>query len=187
MFFPCAYSAGAPRLALGLVLGVALGIAVLVEIVRRRSSVVGRRFDRAFGPMLRPAERAVSACDSRVSITGATWLALALFIAVSLLERGPAIAAMWCATAGDPAAALVGVWWCGRHRGTTPAVWARKSIPGSVACATASFVGVWLLAGFSWPAALGVAFVATLAERYSAPIDDNIAIVVSAGFAAQLL
>jgi dolichol kinase len=182
--FPLAYSAGAPRRTLVVVLGLSLGVAVLIETARRRSSAVGMRFDWVFGSMLRAKERSAHGRDGRASITGATWLAVALLVAVTLLERGPAIAAMWCATAGDPAAALVGVWRSGRR---PTAVRSRKTVAGSLACAAVSFVGAWLLAGFAWPAALALAAVATLAERFSAPLDDNLAIAASVGLAAQLL
>ena len=133
MLFPLAYAAGAPRIPLVVVLGLAFGVAVLVETARRRSSAVGMRFDRVFGAMLRANERSAyrrDRRDGRAAITGATWLAAALLVAVALLEREPAIAAMWCATAGDSAAALVGVWWSGRRLSTDRA---RKSTAGSLA------------------------------------------------------
>jgi dolichol kinase len=182
--FPLAYSAGAPSTTLIVLLGLTLTVSVVVELARRRVPAVGRRFDWLFGAMLRANERSAVGRDGRAAITGATWLALALLGAVVLLNRAPAVAAMWCATAGDPAAALVGVWWSNRRRRAAPG---RKSIAGSVACALVSFAGLRLLAGFSWPAALGLAAVAVVAERFSAPIDDNIAIVASVGLAASLL
>ena len=182
--FPLTYSAGAPRRTLIVVLGITLAVAVVVEFARRRVPTVGRRFDWVVGAMLRANERSAFRRDGRATITGATWLALALLGAVALLNRAPAVAAMWCATAGDPAAALVGIWWSNRRR---TAARARKSTAGSVACAVVSFAGLRLLAGVSWPAALGLAAVAVLAERFSAPVDDNIAIVASVGLVASLL
>ena len=181
--FPLADAAGASRPILVAALGLLASVAVAVEFVRRRVPAVGMRFDWLFGAMLRANERSAFRPDGRAAITGATWLAVALLGAMVLLSRTAASAAMWCATAGDPAAALVGLWWSNR-RAAAPA---RKSIAGSVACTVVSFTGLRLLAGFSWPAALGLAGVATLAERFSAPVDDNLAIVVCVGLAASLL
>jgi dolichol kinase len=171
--FPLAYSAGAPQIALLAVLGLTLAVAVVVELVRRRVPALGMRFDWFFGAMLRTNERSAFRRDGRTAITGATWLALALFGAAALLGRAPAVAAMWCATAGDPAAALVGVWWSNRRRTAVPA---HKSIAGSAACAIVAFVGVRFIAG-----------IAMLAERLRGPVDDNLAIVACVGVAASLL
>jgi dolichol kinase len=182
--FPLAYSAGAPRITLIAVLGLTLSVAVVVELARRRVPAVGMRFDWFFGAMLRTNERSAFRRDGHAAITGATWLALALLGAVALLNRAPAVAAMWCATAGDPAAALVGIWWSNRRRTAAPA---HKSIAGSVACGIVAFIGIRFIAGFAWPAALGLGGVAMLAERFSAPVDDNLAIVAFVGVAASLL
>jgi hypothetical protein len=48
-------------------------------------------------------------------------------------------------------------------------------------------VGVWLLAGLAWPVALTLATVAMLAERFSARLDDNVAIVGCVGLATRLI
>ena len=175
---PVIYALGAPRGALVAILAVASALALLIEGARRTSPEIGRRFDRVFGRLMRPHE-------SR-SITGATWLALSCLVAVVVLSRGAAIAALWCATVGDPAAALIGRFWS-ISRATPSYGKAGKTFPGTLGCALASFAGVWMVAGYHPVLAAVVAVAAALAEMMPLAIDDNVRVAVAAGTIAQLL
>jgi dolichol kinase len=176
--FPVAYALGASRTLLQALLAVTSALALLVEGLRRASPRVGTVVDRAFGSLMRERERR--------SITGATWLALACLVVVVLFSRSAAIAALWCAAVGDPVAAITGrVWTMGAE--VDPGKRRGKTLVGSLACAAASFVGVWMLAGYEPATALVIAAGAAAAEAMPAPIDDNIRVAGAAGAIAQLL
>jgi dolichol kinase len=178
VMIPVAYARGASRETVGTVLAVASGVALVIEAARRMSAPFGAMFDRRFGALLRQREK--------TAFTGATWLALSCFGAVLLFSRDAAIASLWCVTVGDPAAAIAGRAWKTAH---PPAYGMdnRKSFIGSLACAAASFVGVWVLADYAVSAALIVAFVAAAAEVLPVRLDDNIRVAGAAGAMAQLL
>lgn len=174
---PAAYALGMPRATL-LVTLAALGLVALgVEIARRRSAWARERFVGAVGVLLREHEH------ERWS--GATWLLVAFALAVLLFPRDVAIAAMLAAALGDASAAIVGR--------TVQAARARrghvsrgKTLAGSVACATVTFVAASLVARLSPWSALAAALVAALVERWSMPraIDDNVRVALGAGIAA---
>ena len=175
--FPVAYAVGAPRGALLVALAVTSAIALALERLRRTNARVGATFDRFFGAVVRPHERH--------SITGATWLSLACLVAVAVFARNAAIAALWCATAGDPAASLFGKWVSGKS--APAAVRAGKTLMGSLACLTVSFGGVWMIAGYPPLSAAMIAAAATVVEAWPVQIDDNIRVTAAAGAIAQLL
>jgi dolichol kinase len=175
---PLAYALGASRISLVAILAVASTLALLTEGARRASPAFEGRFDRLFGRLVRPHERR--------AITGATWLSLSCFVAVAVLSRRAAIAALWSATVGDPAATLVGRSWT-IWRATPSRRSARKTIAGTLGCALASFAGVWLVAGFPPAPAAVVAIGAALAEAMPLVIDDNVRVAAAAGTIAQLL
>jgi dolichol kinase len=127
---PVAYDRGASRETVATVLAVASGLALVIEAARRTSMPFGAMFDRRFGALLRQRER--------TAFTGATWLALSCFGAVLLLSRHAAIAALWCVTVGDPAAAIAGRAWKTAHPPAS-GMDSGKSFIGSLACAAASF------------------------------------------------
>jgi dolichol kinase len=174
--FPIAYALGAPRGAIALVLGVTSAIALLIERLRRTSANVSALFERLIGAIVRPHERR--------SITGATWLSLACFLAVIVFSRNAAIAALWCATVGDPAATLFGKWLTGT---ASSAEKNGKTFVGSLACLTVSFGGVWMVAGYPPLSAACVAVAATIVEAWPVRFDDNIRVAAAAGVVAQLL
>jgi dolichol kinase len=99
-----------------------------------------------------------------------------------LLPKAPAIAALWCVTAGDPAAALFGTWRTSASP-TSPG----KTLGGTVACAVISIAGVWSLGGYAVSSAVVIGVVAALAERFNGPIDDNALIAAAAGVAALVV
>jgi dolichol kinase len=152
-------------------------VAVATEFLRRANAPFGAAFDKTFGSLIRANER------NRV--TGATWLALSCFVAVAVLSRNAAIAALWCATVGDPVATIAGKWMSGP---TNPGRdGGGKTIAGSLGCAVASFAGVWMVAGYSPQIAIVIAVVAAVAELAPVLIDDNVRVAAAAGAIAQLM
>lgn len=165
---PAAYALGVPRLVLLVFLLFLLVTALVVEIARRRSLRVRAGFDRVFTPLLRDHEHG--------GLSGATWLLAAFFLALLLLPREAAIAAMWAVSLGDASAALVGRW-IGRRRLTRSS----KTLEGSVACAAMSFVGAWLVAGLPVGVSAGAGVLAAAAEWPGRPLDDNLRIAAVVG------
>lgn len=175
---PVAYAIGAPRLVLGALLGFASALALLIELLRRVDAPTEVRMNRAVGSLMREHEKE--------SITGATWLLLSCLVAVLVLSRGAAVAALWCVAIGDPAAAIAGRWWTAR-RESHARTKGGKTIVGTLACAAASFGGVWMLAGYPPMAAVIIAAAGAAAEAIPLRLDDNILVTGAAGAAAQLL
>jgi dolichol kinase len=172
-----AYGLGVPRRTVVQVLSAVVVIAFTTETVRRASPAGRAAFDRTFGTLTRGHEKQ--------SITGATWLALSCLVAVALLSREAAVAALWCATVGDPMAGIAGRLWT-RTRTTHASEPGRKTLVGSLACAVASFAGVWMLAGYAPVSAAAVAVAAAVAEAVPIRLDDNIRVAGAAGIVAQL-
>jgi glycerol-3-phosphate acyltransferase PlsY len=83
---------------------------------------------------------------------------------------------------GDAAAAIVG-----RAVGRVRIF--GKSLEGSLACFAACLLVAWVYPGdpFTWRMMLGGALAATLFELFPIPLDDNMRISLSAGFAMTLL
>lgn len=180
---PVAYARGTPRPVLEAVLAFATAFALIIEGVRRASPAAEAAFERVVGPLLRPGER--------VTLTGATWLLISCFAAVLLFGPHAAIAALWCATAGDPAATIAGRLWTrsftADRTAAVPALKANKTIAGSLACAIVSFGGVRTLAGYAaWPS-LVIAIAAAIGETLPGRLDDNVRVAGAAGAVAQLL
>lgn len=173
---PIAYGTGAPRVALVTILAVVSALALLIEGARRVIPACEGLFEKAFGRLMRPPERG--------AVTGATWLALSCLVAVLVLSRGAAVAALWCATVGDPAATLAGRTWKIWRR--TPSDSTAKTAAGALGGAIASFAGVWVLAGFSPGRAAVVAIASAVAESAPLAIDDNVRVAAAAGVIAQL-
>lgn len=165
---PIAYTVGFSRAALLWILGVGSVIAAAVEIGRGVSDRLQRTLDRSVGHLFRPHEHA--------SITGATWLIVGMLAAVAMLPRPLAIATMWAATVGDPAATLAG-----RTLGRVRLHPDGKSVEGSLTCLATTAVGASLLADLPllWSIAAGLA--AAVGEWPRGPLDDNVRITVSVG------
>jgi dolichol kinase len=176
--FPVAYSLGASRGALEVALSVTVALALSTEALRHSIPAFGAVFDGMFGTLTRGHEKR--------SITGATWLVLSCLVAVVALSRGAAIAALWCAAAGDPAATIAGrLWAAARTKRSSDS--GRKTFVGSLACALVSFAGVWTLAGYQPALAVVVAVAAAVAEALPQRLDDNIRVAGAAGIVAQFL
>jgi dolichol kinase len=155
------------------VLGAGVIIAVALEVGRRTIPAVARWFSRWFGGMLRPHES--------TRLTGATWILSAMFLCALLLPAPAALCALWAGVVGDAAAALVG------RAVASQAASKGKTWVGSIACAAASMVGPWWLAGASPLVAAAIGVAAAAAERPRLLIDDNARVAVAAGLAAWAL
>lgn len=162
-------SGTALRWALGLAVPIALG----VEWARARGGPFREAFLARFGPLLRRHE------SSR--LTGATWLAIAMWGAVMLAPRGAAIAALWSGTVGDAVAAVVGRL-VQRARGG-----AGKSLAGSLALILATAAGIHWLVDTPMHVALALGSLAALAERPVGPGDDNLRVTLGVAAGATLL
>ncbi len=187
--FPLALAfAWVPRFALLALLGAGLVIAAVIEIGRRRSEAMQRWFLSWFGWMLRSHET--------THLTGASWILLAMFVAVLLLPPTVAIATLWAAVVGDAAAALVGrtvsqMISPGRREASRDdrrnGARGPKSWSGSPACVLASAIGPLWLVGASLPAAMMIGVAAAAAERPMVRLDDNVRVAFSAGATAWAL
>lgn len=165
---PAAYALGVPRLGLLVFMSFLVVTALVVEVARRRSLRVRDGFGRMFASLLRDHEHA--------GLSGATWLLVAFLLVLLLLPREAAITAMWAVSLGDASAALVGRW-IGRRRLTRSS----KTLEGSLACAAASFIGAWLVAGLPVGLSAGAGVLAAAAEWPGQPLDDNLRIAVVVG------
>ena len=173
---PIAYSRGASRdLILGL-FSTGTVVAFLIEAARWKSPAFRRAFSRWLGPILKTREH--------TSTTGAAWLWASCLVAVLVLSREAAVSAVWCATVGDPLAALAGG---GYHAWRGVTLRSGKTFVGSAACLTASFVGIVALTNYSPVAAATIAFAATVFERLPLTVDDNVRVSAAAGITAWLL
>jgi dolichol kinase len=105
-----------------------------------------------------------------------------MLAATAVLPKPLAVATMWAAAAGDPAAALVG-----RFVGRIRLHEQGKSLEGSLACLATTALGAMLLVGLrpSWALSAGIA--AALAEWPRAPFDDNLRITVGVGTTLSVL
>lgn len=151
-------------------LGTGVAVALLVEVTRGRIRWVRYHFLRRTRRLLRGEERR--------GFAGATYMAIAYFLALLLLPLPIAVLAMLYTALGDSAAALIGKRW-GRHRAT----WG-KSLEG----AAAGFI-VDLLAGAMIPGIPGLAILlgagaATILEFFPLPLDDNLRVTLGGGMAA---
>lgn len=172
-------------------LGAALAVAGTVEWLRRASPAFGARFRARLGPLLRPHETQ--------HITGATWLAAVMCLAVWVFPRSAAVVALWAAAVGDAMAALVGRFAAARPL-PVPLVarpvdsqmavaipLARKTLAGSAACAVSTAAGAAWLVHAPLPAALGIGAAAAVAEWPRLAVDDNLRVGLAAGAAAWML
>jgi dolichol kinase len=171
---PLALWLGAPQRAVAMLLVTLFGVAVAVEFARRRSAAVASQFDATVGAMLRPHE-------SASGITGATWLLATFAITCLAAPREVVIAATWAGAVGDASAALVGRAWR-RARGGTG-----KTFAGSAACAVATAVGAFWLAGFAAPLAALIGVAAALVERPAITLDDNVRVTAGTALVALLV
>jgi dolichol kinase len=149
-------------------------VALAIDVVRLHEPRVRTFFFYIFGKIVRDHER--------FNLLGSTYLLLAALICSFAFDRPIAIASMTFLIVGDAAAAIVG-----RAIGRTKIF--GKSVEGSLACFFACLLMAWLYPGdpFTWRMMLGGSLAATLFELFPIPLDDNMRISLSAGFAMTLL
>jgi dolichol kinase len=138
-----------------------------VEWGRRRSRFLRYNFLRHTRPLLRTHERN--------GVAGATWLALAYFLALLFFPKEVAVLAMLYAGAGDAAAALVGRRW-GRHR----TAWG-KSWEGTAAGAAVNVAIGLAVPGIPPLAAVLGGAAGALLELLPGPLDDNLRTALGGG------
>ncbi len=143
-------------------------ISLAVEVTRRWWPGVNRLLWNLLPTTFRSWE------DRRV--LGSTWFATGALVTLLLFGRDAGGTAVLMMAWGDPVAELVGRRWGGNGQG--------KTLVGSfgclAACLLAAFVGSGL-GGLHPGAVLAGALVATLAERWSPPPDDNVWMPIFAG------
>lgn len=154
-----------PDATLFLALGGSVALLLGADVIRLSSPRANALFFRAFGRLASPREAR--------GIASSTWYALGILAAVVLFPRPEAIAGILVLGLADPAAAFVG-----RTAGSRPFL--GGTLEGSLAFfATSAAI---LAFHYAWPSVLVAALTATLAERRSWPLDDNLAVpVVCAG------
>ena len=171
---PVSYAYGADKPTLLVLLGSGVVTALVIERLRRVSESARTVFERWAGPLLREYERK--------GVTAATWLAVSLLAATVLLPHAPAVAAMWCVTAGDPAASFAGMAWRAHRNGSSGS---GRTLAGSLALMGVSSLGAAVLAGFALPGAVAIGVVAAAAERASGRVNDNVTIMIGAALTAM--
>jgi dolichol kinase len=152
-----------------LLLAAAVAVAIVVELARRRSRWFRYHFLKHSRPLLRHHERR--------GLAGATYLAIAYFLALLLFPKPLAILAMLYGGAGDAVAALVGKRW-GRHR----TGWGKSWEGAAAALVTNVALGLAMPGVPSIPALLGGAAAAAI-EFLPIPIDDNLRVCLGGGAA----
>ncbi len=149
--------------------------AIAIDIVRVQEQRVRRVFRDIFGGLLREHEE--------LGLLGSTYLLLAALLAVDLFPRPMAAAALGFTVLGDGLAAIVGKAW-GRTRVF------HKSLEGFLGGLVACLAwGAFLVAGghLPWHVVVAGALVASLVESLPIPLDDNLAMTLSAGYVMRLL
>lgn len=149
--------------------------AVVIDLLRIHDRRVGRFFRTFVGEMIREHER--------FNLLGSTYLLLAALLAIEIFPLPVAAAALGFTVIGDAFAAIVGKAW-----GRTKLM--KKSVEGFagglVAClAWASFLA--LTGQLEWRLVLVGAVVASVVEFLPIPLDDNLGITLSAGYAMKLM
>ncbi|MEA2030603.1 MAG: SEC59/DGK1/VTE5 family protein [candidate division Zixibacteria bacterium] len=121
----------------------------------------------------------VRAHESAGDFTGATYILLAVCIAVALFSKPIAIAALFLIIVGDTLAALVGRRF-GRHK------FRGKSLEGSGACLLGTVAVIFVVPELAVPIGLVGAVVATVVEALPLGIDDNITVPLLSGLAMTI-
>jgi glycerol-3-phosphate acyltransferase PlsY len=150
-------------------------VAVLVDVVRIHDYRVRRIFGRLFGELIRTHEQ--------FNLLGSTYLLIAALLALEVFSRPVAAAALGFTILGDGFAALIG-----KAYGRTRIF--GKSMEGTIGGLAACIAWAAYLAAaghLPWEVAIAGALVASLVELLPIPLDDNLGITLSAGYAMKLL
>jgi dolichol kinase len=166
----------APRPVSLAMIGLAAMVALLVEFARTRTRWARYHFLLRTRRLLRPHERH--------GLAGATYMAIAYFVAAAVFPRPIAVVAMLYNALGDAAAAIIGRRW-GAHR----TKWG-KSWEGAAAGFAVSLGAGLAVPGIPPMAAVMGAAAAAGLEFLPGPVDDNIRSTLGGGavlWAAVLL
>ena len=158
-----------------LVLLASVLVAVIVDVVRIHERRVHHWFRRFLGELLRDHER--------FNLLGSTYLLIAALLAIEIFPRPIAAAALGFTVLGDGFAALAG-----RAYGRTRVF--GKSLEGYAGglLACLAWAAYLALGGhLTWPVVIVGALIASLVELLPIPLDDNLAVTLSAGYAMKLL
>lgn len=150
-------------------LGAALLAQAGLDLVRLRHAGWNARFFRIFRRLASPREARGPASS--------TWYTLGVLLTVALFPEPAAVSGILVLAVADPAAGYVG------RR------WGRRRILGGSVEGTAVFLATSLLIlglRHPLPVAAAAALLATLAERLSWPLDDNLVVPVVAALTASL-
>jgi len=148
--------------------------ALMLDVIRLNERRVRTFFYYFFGKIVREHER--------FNLLGSTYVLLTALLCAYAFDRPIAIVSMAFLSVGDGMAAIVG-----RSVGRVRIF--GKTLEGSLACFLSCLAVAWLFPGdpFTWRMMLGGALVATLFELLPIPLDDNMRISLSGGFAMTLL
>ncbi|MDM7914225.1 MAG: diacylglycerol/polyprenol kinase family protein [Candidatus Eisenbacteria bacterium] len=149
-------------------------VALVLDVIRLNEPRVRTVFYYLFGKIVREHERH--------NLLGSTYVLIAGLLCAWAFERPIAIVAMAFLAVGDGMAAIVG-----RRIGRIRIF--GKTLEGSLACFLSCLALAVLYPGdpFTWRMMVGGAAAATIFELVPIPLDDNMRISLSAGFAMTLL
>ena len=164
----------APEHVAKLVLLIFAMVTLAVDVIRLHVPHFRALFYFLFGRIIREHER--------FNLLGSTYLLLAALLCVYAFSKPIAVVSLGFLVVGDTMAALVGRRW-----GRTQIL--NKSLEGSLACLAACILVGWLYPGpeITWPMILVGSVIATLFEFLPIPLDDNLRMSLSAGFAMTLV
>ncbi|MDA1029455.1 MAG: SEC59/DGK1/VTE5 family protein [Bacteroidetes bacterium] len=175
LFYPVGYVLWGRSVALWVLIPLSI-TAIVLDLLRAKNSAVHAIFDRYFGFMMRPEERAFNA--EKPAINGASWVT-ASFTVLILFFSGPiAIVSFVTFMIGDAMAALVG-----RKIGKHPLGSGGSSWEGTLSFMLSGLLVSFLLgsalvpfAPFYFPAVslIGAVLVAGSLEAAPLPVNDNI-------------
>lgn len=139
------------------ILAAGLAAAALLDLARLRIPAVNAAFFRLFRHLASPREAR--------GVASSTWYVLGFVVVVALFPRPSAVSGILVLALSDPAASYLGRRW-GR----------RRFLGGTVLGSLAFLATALAILGLRHPlpAAVCGAAVATLAERVSWPLDDNL-------------
>lgn len=181
-----AYLLGTPRAWLVALMALSLALLGALELLRRHylkhppasddpAGLVARGYAQAARPFMRGRERKGEFVAALASVLG-------YLVVLALFDRQAAVAALLCASLGDPAARVAGV-----HAGSIRLV-GRKTLQGTTALAAVCYV-VCRMLGFDIPASAAAAAAVVLVDIASAwsfgdiPVEDNLLMPIAAAFA----
>jgi len=149
----------------------ALG-SIVTDIIRLKRLPLHGFLTRLIGPVLREHENS--------DFTGSSYILTASVLCILLFDKNVAVAAISFIILGDIAAALVG-----RRYGKIKIK--RKSLEGSLACLFMCLLVAIIVPGFPlWIGVVG-AFVATVVEGITFPINDNFSVPLISGLVMHVL